>query len=77
MNVLEIAAFRAMRILERRDLHRGDRHAGFATRKDLAAVGRERHASTENSKRPAPRLLVRAPAFAERDDDAARALQFV
>src|SRR3989440_7385294 len=75
--VLEVAAFRRVRVLERRDLHGGDWHARLAARQDLAAVPRQRHATAQHAERPAARLLVRAPALAEADDRAARALQLV
>ena len=75
--VLEVASFRRVRVLERGDLHGGDGHARLAARKDLAPVRRERHATAQHAERPAARLLVRAPALAEADDRAARALQLV
>src|SRR5205823_6113747 len=77
VHVLEVAAFRRVRVLEGGDLHGGDGDAGLSPWEDLAAVGRERHAPAQDFERPAPRLLVRAPPLAERDDHAARALQLV
>src|SRR3954466_9510820 len=56
VNVFEITAFGRVWVFKGSDLHCGDRHARVTARKELASVGRERHAPRERADGPTARL---------------------